>query len=80
MAEERARPLPARSPPRVVDAVPPRRTATVPLAVTAPMESVTKTPLVNEENLTVEEAKRVPKKGEVVPVKVWTVPDDMTST
>jgi len=32
------------------------------------------------ENLTVEEAKMVPKKGEVVPLKVWTVPEESTST
>lgn len=63
-AEERARPPPAKSPPRVLEAVPPRSTAMVPLAVRVPMESVTRTPSVNEENLTVEVAKRVPKKGE----------------
>ena len=79
-ADERASPPPARSPPKVVEAVPPLKTAKVPLAVTAPIESVTRTPLVKEENRTVEEAKRVPKKGEVVPLKVWTVPEESVST
>ena len=74
MAEERARPLPARRPPKVVDAVPPRRTAMVEEAVTSPVPSPTRTPLVNEENLTVEEAKRVPKKGEELALNAWSVP------
>lgn len=63
-------PLPARSPPRVVEAVPPTLTPKVVEAESSPEPSTASTPLVKEENLTVEEARSVPKYGEVVPLKV----------
>ena len=71
-----ASPAPDKRPPRVVEAVPPRRTARVPLADNVPAPSATITPLVKEENLTVEEAKIVPKKGEEEALKAWSVPDE----
>ena len=73
-AEFTASPAPARSPPKVVEAVPPRRTAIVPLAERTPVPSVTRMPFVIEENLTVLVAKIVPKKGEEEALKAWSVP------
>ena len=78
-AEESARPLPAKRPPRVVEAVPPLRTATVPLAESVPAPSTARMPLVKDENLTVDEAKSVPKKGEEEALKEWTVPEETMS-
>lgn len=78
-AEESASPLPARRPPRVVEAVPPRRTATVPLAESVPVPSAARMPLVSDENLTVEEANNVPKKGEDEALKECTVPEETMS-
>jgi len=73
-------PLPARSPPKVVEAVPPRLTARVELDDRRPAPSTARTPLVNEENVTVEVANNVPKKGEDEALKLWTVPDDTMSS
>ena len=61
----------------MVEAVPPRRTAMVPLAESVPAPSTARTPLVSEENLTVEVAKRVPRKGEEEALKVCSVPDEV---
>lgn len=72
-------PLPASKPPKVVEAVPPRLTETVELAERTPVPSTSRTPLVKEENLTVEEAKSVPKKGEEEALKEWTVPPETMS-
>ena len=78
MAEARAVPLPARRPPKVVDAVPPLATVSVPeervplaLELTAPAPKL--------ENLTVEEAKRVPKNGEELALNAWSVPAERTA-
>ena len=63
-------PLPARIPPRVVEPVPPFATVKVP-EESVPSEEALTAPAPKAENLTVEEAKSVPKKGEEEALKKW---------